>query len=264
MSNTDGQDQRRGFYGQEPTRRDPHTGTEQVSSGQLSGRQAVGAGQETGYSSGDADADLGSQEGQLGGKSRAGVGPLGGQAGRGDTADAHAWKAQTGMAGPSGRRDDEEKLGVNSPDNNSDLRDSPPVSGSATTPNTPPAPDDDLGLPNNASSLLTDDAAHRPSYVMRGGLTGSSYRDPGQGATENRRDDEFNTDENSANDESANSDLNQPADSPLSAATAGTLANITPASSDADAGSPWSWQSRSTRHRYRSGTRAQPDRHKAR
>jgi hypothetical protein len=121
---------------------------------------------------------------------------------------------------------------MNSPNDNSDLRDGPPVSGSATTPNTPPAPDDDLGLPNNASSLLTNDAAHRPSYVMRGGLTGSSYRDPGQGATENRRDDEFNADENPANDESANSDLNQPADSPLSAATAGTLANITPASSE--------------------------------
>ncbi|HEV8191886.1 MAG TPA: hypothetical protein VGP82_10440, partial [Ktedonobacterales bacterium] len=171
MANSDRDEERSGFDNYEPRRRDPNSGTEQVSSGQISGRQAIGAGQDTGYSRADTDTELGTQEGQLSGESRAGVGPLGGQPGRGDTADAHAWRQQTGMSGPSGRRDDEEKLGVNSPNDTSEQRDGPGVSGSATTPDTQSAPDN----------------AFKVSYYGRSGRQGLGGANPTSGPHRDER-----------------------------------------------------------------------------
>jgi hypothetical protein len=167
VADSERRDERSGFGRQEPPQRDPHGGTEQVSSGQLSGRQAVGPGTDTGYSRGETGAGSGAQEGQMGG------------------APVDAPHVAPGTMGTRGV-------------------------------------DDDLGLP--------EDAAYRPEYDQRGGLTGSSYREPGRDATENRRSDELDVSENPANPESANSDLNQPTDSPLAEATAG---------------SPWPWQPRS-------------------
>lgn len=115
-------------------------GTKLTSGGLSRGQQGSGRDVDSDSSPAEIDTDSNLHPGRLGGESRAGVGPLGGAPARGDTLDAEAWRRQTGMSGPSTVHKNEEALGVDSPDDNSEVRDGPVVSGTATTPNTPPAP----------------------------------------------------------------------------------------------------------------------------